>query len=644
MNRSGPISNRSTTSVKFPAWEMMSLLINQVPGEAFILDSRRGRILLANQGFYKLSGISGMEIGSKSLVDILSGLEWISPTIHDQIIELSQGETHFYRKVKMYSVEMDNEFHLVLLEPDLTLESEKKIDGLIKGYSKLVKLMGGDNLDESFQIALDALQHLTGAGLVAIYRAEGDFPRFSLVKSLPMETNFPNQVAAVQNLMQGGLRLWMAGNRTNNELQRFAVRIGCRYLAIHQIGEAGKGLGLLVVADCENEPSVTLDDSMGLVSTALGYSLQSQMLLSSLKKKISQTENQLLFRQNMFQNAPEGVFFLDQNLNILECNPACEWLLGYSSAEVYQKPIDNILIGSDSLLANFESARKGIATHNSGVLHLNRRSGDSLSAQVQILPILEGEDVEGVLVFINDVSENEQIRARTQQLESRALIGEFTAIFAHEVGNPINNIYAALQNMEVLMPDNDPNAQRVQSCLAECNRLKSLMTSVLDFSRPLEPQLDMVDIVMLLRRLMERWRPKMANLNIEPLLQVIGEIPLVKADPRLLDQVFTNLISNAISIMSENEKGVLAIRIQMDTEVPNLSQVEISVTDDGPGIPEELLSHIFEPFVSKRKGGTGLGLAIVKRIITSHHGTITAQSFTPGTIFTIKIPITPNGG
>jgi len=201
-----------------------------------------------------------------------------------------------------------------------------------------------------------------------------------------------------------------------------------------------------------------------------------------------------------------------------------------------------------------------------------------------------------------------------------------------------------LQNMAVLMPEDDPQAQRVQQCLGECNRLKSLMTSVLDFARPLEPYFEMVDVGMLVRRMVERWRPKLANANIIPRINIAEDVPQIKADPRLLDQVFTNLISNAISIMSENDQGVLVIRVRLDNEVPNLSQVEISITDDGPGIPEEFLTHIFEPFVSKRKGGTGLGLAIVKRIITSHHGSITAQSFTPGTIFTIKIPISPNGG
>jgi len=169
------------------------------------------------------------------------------------------------------------------------------------------------------------------------------------------------------------------------------------------------------------------------------------------------------------------------------------------------------------------------------------------------------------------------------------------------------------------------------------------MSSVLDFSRPLEPHFETVDVRILVRRMVERWRPKLANSNIETVLQMADDVPLIKADPRLLDQVLTNLISNAVSIMAENGQGVLALRVRLDDEVPNLSQVEITITDNGPGIPEELLAHIFEPFVSKRKGGTGLGLAIVKRIITSHHGSITAQSFTPGTIFTIKIPISANG-
>jgi PAS domain S-box-containing protein len=643
MNRSGPFSNRSKPAVKFPAWEMISIMINQLPQEALVLDARRGRILLANDAFLETAGIQPTDLSNIPLVDVMPGLEWVATLSPGKQIELGRGSEKVVRIIQSFPVDQDNEFHLVLL--CLQIEDPNEDEGkLAQHFMSLIRMGEAQTVEECYQIALDALHGLTSAKMLSIYRAEGDFPRFTKVASSSLASEFPQSIAAVQNLMQEGLNLWVTGSRTTNELQRFAMRSNYLYLAVSMVGKSGAGLGLIVVADDEAEPPDSLKQMIELVGTSLGHAIQALQLIHHLRRQIEILDHNLLFRQHMYENSPEGVFLLDPDLNIIECNPASEWMFGYSSAEVVNKPIESVLIGSDLLLAALESVRKGVPTHNTGVLHLNRRDGDTLAAQLQILPIQSGENFEGVIVFVQDVSENEEIRARTQQLESRALIGEFTAILAHEVGNPINNIYATLQNMAVMMPESDPQSQRVQQCLGECNRLKSLMTSVLDFARPLEPHFEMVDVGMLVRRMVERWRPKMANANITPMINIADDVPMVKADPRLLDQVFTNLISNAISIMSENEKGVLAIRVRVDDELPNLSQVEISITDDGPGIPEELLAHIFEPFVSKRKGGTGLGLAIVKRIVTSHHGSITAQSFTPGTIFTIKIPINPNGG
>jgi two-component system, NtrC family, sensor histidine kinase AtoS len=644
MNRNGPVSNRSASSIKIPAWELLTIMINQIPQEALVLDELRSRAVLANQAFLDMAGISASDLTMKALVDVYPGLEWVQTINSGKMIELRRGPKKIIRLVQTLPVDKENEFRLILLSPPEDEESQKLSAEKSQNYLKLLQLAEAETVEECYQIGLEVLKSFTGAKMLAVYRAEGDFPRFSRVASTSWEGEFPQSIAAVQSLMQDGTQLWCCGNRTTNELQRFAMRSGCNYMAIKLVGQPGAGLGLLVAADDAAETPERIKDSIEVVGTSLGHALQSILLESHLRQQVAETNHKLLFRQYMYENSPEGIFLLDENLNILECNTASEWMLGYSSAEVWNKSIESVLIGPDPLLVALEDARKGIPTHNSGVLHLNRRDGDTLSAQLQILPIMYDSILEGVVVFVQDVSENEQIRARTQQLENRALIGEFTAIFAHEVGNPINNIYAALQNMAVMMPEDDPQAQRVQQCLSECNRLKSLMTSVLDFARPLEPHFESVDVGMLVNRMMDRWRPKMTNGNITPRVQIAEDVPHIQADPRLLDQVFTNLISNAISAMAENEQGTLAIRVKLDKDVTNLSQVEISITDDGPGIPEEILAHIFEPFVSKRKGGTGLGLAIVKRIITSHHGTISAQSFTPGTIFSIKIPITPNGG
>jgi len=103
---------------------------------------------------------------------------------------------------------------------------------------------------------------------------------------------------------------------------------------------------------------------------------------------------------------------------------------------------------------------------------------------------------------------------------------------------------------------------------------------------------------------------------------------------RSIDQVFTNIINNAIDAMAD-KGGELSIQIDKKKDFPDF--LEIKIADTGHGIPEVIKDKIFEPFVSGRERGTGLGLAITKRIIDAHGGMIEIESYTSGTIFTIAL-------
>jgi signal transduction histidine kinase len=114
--------------------------------------------------------------------------------------------------------------------------------------------------------------------------------------------------------------------------------------------------------------------------------------------------------------------------------------------------------------------------------------------------------------------------------------------------------------------------------------------------------------------------------------------PPIKGDPRSLEQVFTNLISNAVDAMSKQGGGTLAIKVGPVNLIPNLPQVEVTITDNGPGIPDDIRDHLFEPFVSNNPRGTGLGLAITKQIVTAHRGSIKVNTFPGGTVFHVVLP------
>jgi signal transduction histidine kinase len=171
----------------------------------------------------------------------------------------------------------------------------------------------------------------------------------------------------------------------------------------------------------------------------------------------------------------------------------------------------------------------------------------------------------------------------------------------------------------------------------DCNRLTHLMESVLSFSRPQEYKFEPTDLGMLLKRILERWEPRMARANVKSLFLPGNDMPAVSGDPRALEQVFTNLISNAVQAMSSSG-GSLAIKIEQTHPPQEHPQVVVSFTDSGPGIPDEIREHIFEPFITTNPQGTGLGLAITKRIVTAHKGSIFVTSFPGGTMFQVSLP------
>jgi signal transduction histidine kinase len=197
--------------------------------------------------------------------------------------------------------------------------------------------------------------------------------------------------------------------------------------------------------------------------------------------------------------------------------------------------------------------------------------------------------------------------------------------------------------MKTDFPEDDPMQEQIKRLQEDCDRLEHRMKSVLSFSRTLEQNPEPIDIGEFCNMQMERWRPRMARKNIESNLQVAPGTPPVLGDRRSLDQVFTNLITNAIQAMEGQGGGVLAIKIKPAQAGGSAEFVDIHISDTGPGIPEDLRQKVFDPFFTTKAAeeGTGLGLAITRRIVMAHKGDIDLDTFPGGTLFKIKLPVAP---
>lgn len=628
-----------------PGFYEFNVLLNLMDDAMMLVDLSRGVILSANSSLLKLTAFTLAEILNTPLLDLLPDITRVDITSGEELSTVLNRRSRDAIQVvaSPYSLDTSNQWFIFTIIPLLahqqSRQARERQEEIFAGLQEIAFSGSQPDLKSSLDLLMRAGGRLLGTNILCIYQAESDFPQFHKVASLETpECDLLPDILPSTNLIRLPVpSLWLPGKKVDSDLHRTARIANLSFLVTAPVGHESAWLGLLAAGDTVVPPPERLIPLMEILSAHITAALEHHILSANLHKSIERNANVLHFHDVVTENAREGIILLRPDLTIFEMNPAAELMLGYASQEVVGLGIESILIGTDSLEAGLKTALQGIATPNLGNINIHRRSGQTFPAHIQTIPVESDEVLLGIAVLLTDISENEQIRVRTQQLEQRAVLGEVTAIFAHEVRNPVNNISTGLQLLGIKLPEGDPNHELIGRLQHDCSRLLHLMESVLSFSRPMEYHMEPTDISVILNRLLDRWAPRLARVNISPFFQSDPACPQILGDPRALEQVFTNLVSNAVQAMSATG-GTLAIKVGNSDSMTALEYVEISVSDTGPGIPDEIRDHIFEPFVTTNPQGTGLGLAITKRIVTAHRGNIAVTSFPGGTVFTVCLP------
>jgi signal transduction histidine kinase/CheY-like chemotaxis protein len=219
------------------------------------------------------------------------------------------------------------------------------------------------------------------------------------------------------------------------------------------------------------------------------------------------------------------------------------------------------------------------------------------------------------------------------QAEKMAAAGRLSASIAHEVNNPLQ----AVQNCLHLAGREDLSQEKRDEYFdlarTELERLILTVRRMLDFYRPGATSLEKVDIAEMLQYILNLMAKQLSESSIKVIIDFLGTIPTINAVGSQIQQVFINLILNAMDAMPEG--GILNI-----TTRPLKDGIEIIFQDQGKGIPREKQENIFEPFFSTKDGGTGLGLTVSYNIITAHGGSLELLSERgPGACFRIFLPI-----
>lgn len=643
MNSSGaqyptPIMRRGRT----PGLVEFSRLLELIPVAAAVIDRSRDQIIAANEAFGRLVSLPAAEVLGRKPAELL-------PFTLDDVIHganefswpLPQGNGPGFT-VTAVLIPLDNENQWAVLKLIEVAKDETRRSLWVKvnqtAMMELAELFDEGSFENGLQRAAARIAEILEMEISVIYQASQDFPVLQRIAWQDEQNVLPESLSSTDLIRLAETVHWMPGRRVITDLHRAGRSANLTQIVSTPLGHKGALFGLLVAADSRTPIDDTIGDRLEVLGAYLTRAIQHSILIQNLKAELRNRDEQANITNELIENAREGIIILRPDFCVLRMNNAAEWILGYAAWEVLGQPIQNILIGTERLITSLEAAAAGIPAPNLGNVSLHRRNGQAFPAHIQIIPVFFDERLQAVLIYLEDQSEQEGIRIKTQQLEHRAVLGEVMAVFAHEVRNPINNISTGLQLIASRIAPGDANEDVVNRVQADCTRLTNLMESVLSFSRPLENRFEPLDMEIYLQRILDRFRPRLSRVNITSFLQVDENCPKVMGDPRTLDQVFSNLINNAIQALGENG-GILGFRVVANNDVPNNPQVTIEVSDNGPGIPEEIRDHIFEPFVTTNHSkGTGLGLAITKRIITAHRGAITVNSFPGGTVFSIVLP------
>lgn len=343
--------------------------------------------------------------------------------------------------------------------------------------------------------------------------------------------------------------------------------------------------------------------------------------------------------QAIVDTATEGIVTIDEAARIETFNGAAERLFGYQAAEVLGRNV-SLLMPNPYQQEHDGYMQRYLRTGERRIIGIGRevlgRRKDGTEFPID-LSVGEGSN-DGRRFFtavIRDITERKEMQTKLAQAERLAAAGELAAGVAHEINNPINTVINCAQ----LVQDGDDARENCQVIIEEGKRIADIVGDLLQFARDDHdrPQATSVPEVVqrTLRMLGENWKRHGVRLGIE----VPDDLPAVQARPQRLQQVLLNLLINAKDALLGVEREVRQVWL---AAAPRDGGVELTVRDNGPGLPDKLGARVFEPFVTTKRarGGTGLGLSISKSIVEGYGGRIAVESVPgAGATFRIWLPV-----
>ena len=351
--------------------------------------------------------------------------------------------------------------------------------------------------------------------------------------------------------------------------------------------------------------------------------------LGDLEREAGGLGDLVRFASRSAERMNTGVLVIDRRMTVAGLNAAGARLLEAEPDAARGRSLREVAGDFPSLVGLLERCFRSGTGASREVLPIRLADGRTRHLGVALsLSSDPSGDPAGALILMTDLTEIRQLQEQARLRESLASVGKLSAGIAHEFRNALGTI---LGYARMLQKRDDPRVQGpARRIVAEIDAVRGTVDEFLLFARPPEPRPVDLDLGRLIRRCAAT-----APDGIE--VTVDGEFGVLRGDEGLVQRVFENLLGNAADSAAEAGRAVL-VRISGRPAASGRT-LQVEIDDDGPGIPREHLSRVFEPFFTTRKRGTGLGLALVQRTLVDLGGSVDVlQGPRGGALFRLRFP------
>ncbi|WP_240941402.1 PAS domain S-box protein [Paenibacillus sp. HB172176] len=373
-------------------------------------------------------------------------------------------------------------------------------------------------------------------------------------------------------------------------------------------------------------------DEFGLLALKINAMSQNiSIYMDKLRKAFDENRRMKEHLESFINHSNDAIHLMDVDGKVIQVNRAFEQLFGYEESEVlglnYPTIPESHRMEKRQMIGLLLAGKKLPAQETVRVT----RTGEIIPVSVTVSPIRDSDgSIQAFASICRDMRSRNRMEELLRRSEKLTTVGQLAAGVAHEIRNPLTTLRGFLQLQQ---QSQKLNITHVNLMLSELDRINLIVGEFLILAKPQAAKFIRKDIRDILREVLLFLDSEAHLHNIVFHTNFTEEPCLISCEENQLKQVFINLLKNAIEAMPSG--GPVHISIQRKS-----SNIAISITDEGVGIPEEMISKIGDPFFTGKETGTGLGIMVSQRIINSHHGTMDIQSqVNVGTSIKLLLPV-----